>query len=182
MEKKVYVNGLGRLDAAQLNLMMESAWDYKDQVKPFNAPKWDGPYLAMINPPSGQAPQELAYDDDGYANKWRYDYVVVSPEWNEKDGDRLHDFNSDCYLSTGMEAGGTACALNLWEINNTGNGAMGIDSDNLAGTFKIQPVPTATMSMLWMCPMPYVTDDPSYAGENGFLAVFHYPNQFDGAC
>jgi len=182
MEKKVYVNGLGRLDAAQLNLMMETAWDYKDQVAPFNAPQWSGPYLAIINPPSGDDPRELAVDGDGNAYKWAYDFVVISPEFNEKDGDKLEDANSSCYISTGMEAGGTACALNLCEINNSDTTQMGVNTANLVGTYKLLPVPSTTHAFIWLCPMPYVQEDPTVIGYNGFLALFSYPNQFDGGC
>lgn len=182
MEKKVFVQGFGRLTADQLNMMLESAIDFKTNNPPFKAPSWYGPYLAIINPPSGVAPQELATDSNGDAYKWGYDFVIISPEFNEKDGEYLFEANSQCYMSTGEGAGDSPTALNLCEINNSEAVQMGVQTNNLQGTFKLQPVPDITHTFIWLCPMPYVDETSTNVGETGWLALFSYPNQFDGTC
>ena len=162
-----------------------------DKAPGFAPPKWQGPFMAIINPPSGIDPQELAWRDDPDNTKpikWGYDFVVVSPHQAEReDSSRvagfsyLYDANALNYISTGQE-GDAATALNLNELNNNATSAMGVRYNNLPEGIELQPVPAKTHVMLWLAPMAYVEGDTTTPGNQGWVAYFTYPNQFDGEC
>tara|TARA_R110001632_G_scaffold220323_2_gene350279 strand:+ start:593 stop:1165 length:573 start_codon:yes stop_codon:yes gene_type:complete len=189
MIQKVFSHGAGRLDAAMLNDMNRAVAQTNSQPEAFGAPAWSGPYMAIINPPSGIPAQELQWRDDPdnlKPIKWGYDFVVVSPNQAVRtdinnDTTYLYKSNSLNYLSTGMEAD-AATALNLCELNNNSTSAMGVSYNNLPDGIELQPVPAETHVMLWLCPMEYVAGDTTTPGNQGWVAYFTYPNQFDGDC
>ena len=183
MERKRFTSGTGRLDAQTLNLMAQAGYAYADQISSVPIPALDGPYLAIINPPSGTPKQELAFLADGVTPiKWAYDYVVVSPEWSERNGEYLWEANSDSWKTQGTGAGSVPSALNLCEINNTTTSLMGVDVSNIPDGYQLQPVPGTTHVMLWIASTPRKTGDVSAIGGEGSVAFFTYPNQFDGSC
>jgi len=189
MIRKTFTHGIGRLDADTLNDMNNAAMVNAAQAEAFNAPAWTGPYMAIINPPSGIDVQELAWRDDPDNTKpikWGYDFIVVSPEASvveDINGDEtfLYDANALNYLSSGFE-GDAAVALNLCELNNNSTSAMGVSYSNLPEGIELQPVPVSTHAMLWLCPMEYEASDTTTPGKQGWVAYFTYPNQFDGDC
>ena len=95
-------------------------------------------------------------------------------------GDKVYEANSDAWVSDGYGATGNN-ALNLCEINNSETVQMGVQTTNLQGTFKLQPVPDITHTMIWIAKLPYDSTS-SVVGSQGSIAFFSYPNQFDGTC
>ena len=189
MIRKVFNRGPGRLDADMLNDINRAVIQTNSQPEPFGAPAWSGPYMAIINPPSGIDAQELAWRDDPdnlKPIKWGYDFVIVSPNQAVRtnilgETSYLYEANSLNYLSTGME-GDAATALNLCELNNNATSAMGVRFNNLPEGIELKPVPAQTHVMLWLCPMEYEANDTTTPGKQGWVAYFTYPNQFDGEC
>lgn len=176
MEQKRYSLGIGRLDAQQLNDISRMAYQQMQQAPAWAPAAWMGPYMAIINPPSGTAAQVLAGGATPY--KWGYDFVIVDPTDNAD----LATANSASYTSLGTGAGDSPTALNLYELNNSATVQMGVQVSNLPSGITLQPVPSTTHVMLWLAPMPYVDENSTTPGEPGWVAYFHYPNQFDGEC
>ena len=184
MDRKYFTKGTGRLDAQTLNQMNKAAWEVNQAPAPQDIPVWQGPYMAIVNLQSGTAAQELAWIDDPtnlIPIKWGYNFAVVAPTTSEKDGLKLQDANSLCYETMGQKST-DAVALNLVELNNSATSLMGVDPDNLPEGFALQPVPVDTHVMLWLAQIAYVEGDTTLPGNQGWVAYFTYPNQFDGEC
>lgn len=179
--KKRFTGGTGRLDAHTLNQMAQAGYAHAEQAEGVGFDSLRGPYLAIINPPSGNAPQEL---EGTPAYKWAYDFVVVDPTYADKDGEYLWQANSAAWVSTGRSSSGDVSALNLCELNNSAATQMGVDTSNLPSGVELQPVPDVTHVMLWIAATPYNSGTPNAdaIGEQGSVAFFTYPNQFDGEC
>lgn len=178
MNRKWFTHGIGRLDAQTINDMNAASWTVNQASLPFPTPAWQGPYMAVINPPSGDDPQELEFKDDGVTPiKWGYDWVIVSPNGT----DDLMTANSSSYQSLGAAAAG-ATALNLCELNNTDQQAMGVQFSNVPEGIELQPVPGLTHVMLWIAVSEFDSADTTTPGKQGYVAYFTYPNQFDGEC
>ena len=128
MERKRFTHGTGRLDAQQLNLMAEAAWQAENTPDPMNMPALRGPFMGIINPPSGTAPQVLENDNNGNPVQWGYAVAFVSPEWaTAPDGGVLKDANSGAYRSTGFSVE-DAVALNMVEMNNSSLNIMNVQT------------------------------------------------------
>jgi len=185
MERKYFSKGTGRLDAQTLNDMNRAAWEVNQAPAPQNLPTWQGPYMAVVNLQSGIDPQELAFKDDPtnlIPIKWGYTFVVVAPVTSEDTGGlKLQDANSPCYETMGPHST-DAVALNLVELNNSATSLMGVDPANLPDGYALQPVPQDTHVMLWLAQIAYVEGDTTLPGNQGWVAYFTYPNQFDGVC
>lgn len=182
MERKRFTHGTGRLDAQQLNLMAEAAWQAENTPDPMNMPALRGPFMGIINPPSGTAPQVLENDNNGNPIQWGYAVAFVSPEWaTAPDGGVLKDANSGAYRSTGFSVE-DAVALNMVEMNNSSLNIMNVQTSNLPAGFTLQPVPTSTHALVWLAPMEFDATDTTTPGMQGFVAYFSYTNQFDGDC
>ena len=187
--KKHFNQGIGRLDADQLNMMAQAGYAHAEQsFAPVLTSALQGPFLAIVNPPSGIDPQVLAESEDTVPVpfKWGYDFIMVDPEVSKVtdiNGDEsfLYESNSLCYRSTGRE-GNASVALNLNELNNSALVQMGVDVSNLPEGFALQPVPGTTTTLVWVAPMPFEEGDTTTPGNQGFVAYFTYPNQFDGDC
>ncbi len=187
MERKQFTNGSGRLDAQTINMMAQAGYAHAQQASIIPQEKLDGPYMALINPPSGDDKVELAWLDAEKTKpiKWAYDWIILSPEYTLANTDEtLAEANSSCYMSTGITGGSQPSALNLCELNNSADSLMGVDPDNLPEGFELQPVPASTHAMVWLYATPYdsETQDPIIPGDKGVVAYFSYPNQFDGGC
>ena len=189
MKQIKFNEGSGRLDADQLNMMAQAGYAHAEQsFAPVTRQALEGPFLAIVNPPSGLDAQVLEESSDAVPVpfKWGYDFIMVDPELpkiTDVNGDEsfLYESNSLCYRSTGRE-GNAAVALNLCELNNSETIQMGVTTSNLPEGVTLQPVPGTTTVLLWVAPMPYENGDDTTPGNQGFVAYFTYPNQFDGEC
>jgi hypothetical protein len=191
MDRKYFSKGTGRLDAQTLNDMNRAAWQVNQAPAPQNLPVWQGPYMAIVNLQSGTEAQELAWSDydpidpvptQDVPIKWGYNFTVVAPVTSEDAGGlKLQDANSLCYETMGQKST-DAVALNLVELNNSSTSLMGVDPDNLPEGFALQPVPVDTHVMLWLAQIAHVEGDTTLPGNQGWVAYFSYPNQFDGVC
>ena len=179
--------GSGRLDAPTLNAMAQAGYAYAEQANTLPMPGMQGPFMVLINPPSGSDKVELAWLDETTKEipiKWAYDYVFVSPEYVERDGEYLYDVNSKAWQSQGTYAS-TPSALNLAELNNSNISLMGVDPSNLPEGIELQPVPASTYAMVWLFQTPYnppAEGQANIVGDEGVVAFFSYGNQFDGEC
>lgn len=185
MERKVFTQGVGRLDQFTLNNMNRAA----DQVNN-QAPAWApsgplGPFMALINPPSGE-PAKVEAETAGadpVPFKWSYDWVPLAPvKAKDSDDKTLLDANSGCYQSQSTVTKGVTTALNLCELNNSPTVQMGVATSNLPDGITLQPVPESTHAMVWVYPIGLGSGDEDEFGAEGYVAYFSYTNQFDGDC
>ena len=177
MERKRFSHGHGRLDAQTLNEINRATDTVNNTPMPPVEAAWQGPYMALINPPNGVAKQVLETNSAGDPIKWGYDWIALSPLAPGE----LENANSPSYQSLGPE-GNAATALNLAELNNNETTIMGVEVGNLPAGVKLQPVPGSTHVMIWVAPSVYVDGDTTTPGNQGFVAYFYYCNQFDGEC
>mgnify|MGYP003627201705 FL=1 len=102
-------------------------------------------------------PQELG--------KWVY--TVKAIDWPDE-----YAFPTQARAESGFES---TSALNIWELSNDATTQYGVTVSTLPGTYELKPVPVGAFVMVWAS-----SAKPDIQGFR--LALFQYPNQFDGAC
>ena len=126
---------------------------------------WYGPIMCRVELATpiypggvpGRPPQELG--------KWVY--TVKAIDWPDE-----YEFPTQARTESGFES---TSALNLWELSNDATEHFGIQVSTLPSDFALEPVPIGAFVMVWA--------SSAKPDTQGFrLALFQYPNQFNGTC
>ncbi len=175
MIKKHFTAGVGRLDAETLNSMVNAAENAAVLPETFQPMGFNGPYLGII-----KGNEEIVAE-----RKWKYEIEFIMPAATADDAlsKTLADADmlSTCWNFLGLGTDNTKDSLNISELNNSDTEIMGVQVSNLPAGFTLQPVPTNTFVWCWTAQTPVVTDGTN-VGEQGYLILFEYTNQFDGSC
>ena len=133
---------------------------------PFSRGKFVGPVPCKVTAVSVIAgPDPADPDFPPRTTIWRY--TVQPIVWKTTD----YVGSTDTYTEQEFYA------INLDELGNTETEAMGVIIADLPGDFELKPVPTGRVVLVWMSPGGGVDTN-----EIETLAVFQWPNQFDGTC
>lgn len=131
-------------------------------VIPFSRGKFVGPVACKIT-----AVSPITVGDDPPVEQNIFKYTVQALEWDQE------NYVASSATYTNQEF----FALNMHEIGNTPTTAMGVLISTLPGTYELKSAPIGAGVLVWMATGGAVD-------ANGFktLAIFQWPNQFDGAC
>jgi hypothetical protein len=124
---------------------------------------WYGPIMCRVEAATRVYPGGV---DDG-VDRGKWVYTVKAIDWPDE-----YAFPTASRVDSGFES---TSALNLWELNNDATTQYGITVSSLPGEFELQPVPIGAFVMVWSA-----SAKPDTQGFR--LALFTYPNQFDGTC
>jgi hypothetical protein len=124
---------------------------------------WYGPIMCRVELATRVYPGGV---DDG-VDRGKWVYTVKAIDWPDE-----YAFPTASRANSGFES---TSALNLWELNNDATTQYGVSVATLPGTYELKPVPVGAFVMVWA--------GSAKPDTQGFrLALFQYPNQFDGAC
>ena len=104
--------------------------------------------------------------DDG-VDRGKWVYTVKAIDWPAE-----YAFPTASRVDSGFES---TSALNLWELSNDATEHFGIQVSTLPDGFALDPVPIGAFVMVWSA-----SAKPDTQGFR--LALFTYPNQFNGTC
>lgn len=105
--------------------------------------------------------------DDPPLDRGKWVYTVKAIDWPDE-----YAFPTASRTDEGFES---TTALNIWELGNDQTTQYGITVESLPGDFTLQPVPIGAFVMVWVASAKPDTQDFR-------LALFQYPNQFNGEC
>tara|TARA_R110000751_G_scaffold62935_1_gene130301 strand:- start:604 stop:963 length:360 start_codon:yes stop_codon:yes gene_type:complete len=104
--------------------------------------------------------------DDG-VDRGKWVYTVKAIDWPDE-----YAFPTASRVDSGFDS---TSALNIWELGNDNVTQYGVTVAGLPGDFELKPVPIGAFVMVWSA-----SAKPDTVGHR--LALFTYPNQFDGDC
>ena len=131
-------------------------------VIPFSRGKFVGPVACKIT-----AVSPITVGDDPPVEQNIFKYTVQALVWDQEN----YVASSDTYTNQEF------FALNMHEIGNTPTTAMGVSIASLPTGFSFESAPVGAGVLVWMATGGAVD-------ANGFktLAIFQWPNQFNGTC
>ena len=126
---------------------------------------WYGPIMCRVEAATPVYPGGVPGTPPEELGKWVY--TVKAIDWPDE-----YAFPTQARSESGFES---ATALNIWELNNDETTQYGITVETLPGGFNLQSVPIGAFVMVWSA-----SAKPDTQGFR--LALFQYPNQFNGEC
>ena len=126
---------------------------------------WYGPIMCRVELATPVYPGGVPGDPPVELGKWVY--TVKAIDWPGE-----YAFPTASRPNSGFES---TSALNIWELSNDATTQYGITVADLPVDFELKPVPIGAFVMVW-------SSSAKPDSQEMRLALFQYPNQFDGEC